>query len=395
MSEAFEATTRDQNPYPYYENLHRAEPVVWDEDLHAWLVHDLGLCREVLQHESRFNRADRLLVGGPENKGDPRSLALIDGKEHARLHRLYSQLIDDDRASELQHSCVRPAADELIDLFGKGGRPDLATSYADVLPLSAGFRILGLSPTYDELKEQTRELRQGRWKWNESMGSDAEEARISGESVAALQKLFMPIIREHEDGEGDDLICEIWRRGRELLEDWNEVDAYSLAQTQLGGETPFLLCNLLHILATDPTLQRQLREAPELIPAFVEEGVRAVGPVHYQMRIATARTQLGPTTIGEGDRVLPMLAAANRDPRVFDDPSRIELDRRAIRNHVGFGFGPRYCTGGALARAEAREGISRLLERVPMFELDREAPAPRLAGFHVRSYRPLHVVFST
>ncbi len=392
MTQAFSAT-RDADPYPYYKELHSGSPVIWDSTLRAWLVHDLDLCRFVLQHEAEFNRADRFLEGGPENKGDPRSLALIDGKAHARLHRLYAQLIDDERADALRESAIRPAADELIDAFIDRKSVDLTAAYADLLPLYSGFRVLGLSPEYDVMRPRVRELRLGRWKWNESMGDDAEEARISGESVASLRALFAPIIRAHEQATDDDLICEIWRRGRALFDDWGELDTHSLAQTQLGGETPYLLANVLYLLANDRDLQQRLRESPQLSDDVVEEGLRLVGPVHYQMRVVTKDLVLGSTEMRKGDRVLPMLAAANRDPDAFDEPDAFRLDRPNLKKHVGLGFGPRYCTGASLAKAETREGIQRLLERVQPFALDPAHQAPQLGAFHVRSFRPVTVVF--
>jgi cytochrome P450 len=75
-------------------------------------------------------------------------------------------------------------------------------------------------------------------------------------------------------------------------------------------------------------------------------------------------------TIPAGSAVLLMLAAANRDPRVFDDPNRFDIHRQ-IRHHLTFGFGIHYCLGAALGRLEGRIALEEILKRFPEWEVDR------------------------
>jgi len=139
-----------------------------------------------------------------------------------------------------------------------------------------------------------------------------------------------------------------------------------------GSETTTnLLSGLLLTLAQRPDVFTRLREHPELIPAAIEEQLRFVSPVQGFYRTATRDYTVGAQTIPAGARVLLLFAAANRDPRRFDDPDTFDLNRNPS-NHLAFGGGIHYCLGAALARAEAQIAIGTLIRRFPHVELAAE-----------------------
>ncbi len=120
-----------------------------------------------------------------------------------------------------------------------------------------------------------------------------------------------------------------------------------------GSETTTnLLSGLLLTLAQRPELYAQLREHPELIPAAIEEQLRFVSPVQGFYRTATRDYTVGANTIPAGARVLLLFAAANRDPRHFEDPDNFDLNRNPS-DHLAFGVGIHYCLGTPLTRLEA------------------------------------------
>ena len=141
-----------------------------------------------------------------------------------------------------------------------------------------------------------------------------------------------------------------------------------------GSETTTnLLSGLLLTLAQRPDVFTRLREHPELIPAAIEEQLRFVSPVQGFYRTATRDYTVGAQTIPAGARVLLLFAAANRDPRRFDDPDTFDLNRNPS-DHLAFGGGIHYCLGTPLSRLEASRVFSQLLPRVDAIRLDRGLP---------------------
>ncbi len=132
-----------------------------------------------------------------------------------------------------------------------------------------------------------------------------------------------------------------------------------------GGEsTASLIGSAAWVLATRPDIQRQLRDHPELIGAFLEEVLRFEPPFRGHYRHVVRDTTLDGFHLAEGSRLLLLWGAANRDPSHFADPDEFRLDRGVTgKGHVAFGKGAHFCVGAALARLEARIVIESLLER--------------------------------
>jgi hypothetical protein len=162
-------------------------------------------------------------------------------------------------------------------------------------------------------------------------------------------------------------------QGREggLTED--EIAADCIAMLFAGHETTTNLIGngLLALLAHPAELQR-LREQPALIGSAVEELLRYASPVGAQVRIATEDFKLHGKHIERGSRVFLMVHAANRDPRQFGDPDRLDIARQD-NPHLTFGMGIHYCLGASLARAEGQIALSTLLGRLHEIELQQGA----------------------
>jgi hypothetical protein len=135
-----------------------------------------------------------------------------------------------------------------------------------------------------------------------------------------------------------------------------------------GADTTWsaLSASLLH-LGTHPEDRRRLREEPKLMSTAIEELLRAYAPVMLA-RVSTQDADVHGRHIPAGERMLFPLAAANRDPGVFEDPDQVRLDRR--RNaHLTFGSGAHRCLGSPLARLEMRVAIEEWLGVMPEFEV--------------------------
>jgi cytochrome P450 len=133
-----------------------------------------------------------------------------------------------------------------------------------------------------------------------------------------------------------------------------------------------LILNALYALSLRPGTLDRVRQDLSLIPGAINETIRWLGPVQSATRHVVGEAAVRGVTFREGDTVNCMLAAANHDPAMFENPSVFDIDRRNVQRQVGFAVGPHHCLGSRLARAEARIALERLFERLPDFRLDPE-----------------------
>jgi cytochrome P450 family 150 subfamily A5 len=145
-----------------------------------------------------------------------------------------------------------------------------------------------------------------------------------------------------------------------------------------GGQetTVRLLSFALRIIAERPDLQERLRGDRDVIPNFVEETLRFESPLRAQFRMAKVRTTVAGVDVPAGSTMMLLPGAANRDPRLFEDPHTFDPDRPNAKYHVAFGHGIHHCAGAHLARAEGRVTINRLLDRTSSVAISERAHGP-------------------
>ncbi|MDZ4235081.1 MAG: cytochrome P450, partial [Dietzia sp.] len=133
-----------------------------------------------------------------------------------------------------------------------------------------------------------------------------------------------------------------------------------------GFETTVnLLGNGIRLLLDTPGHLETLSARPELWPTAVEEILRLDSPVQMSARVARRDIDVAGTAVQRGELVIIHLAGANRDPEVFADPHRFDLERDNAGKHLSFSGGRHFCLGAALARAEGEVGLRTFFERYP------------------------------
>lgn len=148
-------------------------------------------------------------------------------------------------------------------------------------------------------------------------------------------------------------------------------------------------------LLEHPDQLAALRAEPDLMPGAVEELMRYLTVTDMFFRYATEDIELGGETIAEGSTVLLSMLAANRDPRRFDDPDRLDV-RRDARGHLAFGHGVHQCLGQQLARIEMRAGFAGLIDRFPTLRLAIPAGEVRLrTDMNIYGVHELPVTWTT
>jgi cytochrome P450 len=351
------------DPYPVYHRLREEDPVHWSEELGHWL---LTRYRDVVfvLRDRRFSAANR----PPQRRwGRPTTMVNADPPEHARLRRV--------AAAPFNHQAVeamRPAIQEAVDslLEGLEGQVDLAERLATPLPLLIIGRILGLSErARDVLMRELVAFAPGAGRRRAGMMGDAAPPSPD-------DSYWRSVVEEHRASPGEDLVCQlIAARQQGLLHDDEELVDTLVLLYVAGMETTIgLIGNGLLALLRHPDQWQRLCRDPRLARQAVEEALRYDPPVHGVSRRALADVEVGGRTIRRGEKVLCLLAAANRDPEVFPDPDRFDIGR-AQGDHLAFGTGVHTCLGALLARAEGEVAIATLARRFPDLRL---AGEPRI-----------------
>lgn len=142
-------------------------------------------------------------------------------------------------------------------------------------------------------------------------------------------------------------------------------------------------------LARNPAEATRLRTTPELLPQAIDELLRYAGPARAVFREATKDLSVGGARIRSGDRVILLLAAANRDPAQFPDPDRLDFGR-AVATHLAFGRGTHACSGAQLIRMAAAVATDALLRATTALDLAGEVDW--IGGFAIRAPASLPVV---
>jgi cytochrome P450 len=125
-------------------------------------------------------------------------------------------------------------------------------------------------------------------------------------------------------------------------------------------------------LARHPEQRAELAAEPSLLKEAFEELLRFEPPTAYTGRTTTRDVQMYGQTIPAGAHVALVTMSAQRDERAFEDPDRFDIRRKVAANQVGFGAGPHYCLGAALARLEGRVALGEILRRWPEWDVDLE-----------------------
>ena len=163
--------------------------------------------------------------------------------------------------------------------------------------------------------------------------------------------------------------------------DQDELQAIAGLVLAAGFETTVnLLGNGIRMLLDTPEHLDTLRRRPELWPNAVEEILRLDSPVQLTARVALRDVEVAGARIEQGELVVIYLAAANRDPAVFPDPHRFDIERPNAGRHLAFSGGRHFCLGAALARAEGEVGLRTFFDRFPRGAGGRYRKQARHAG---------------
>lgn len=385
-----------EDPFPWYHSMRQRHPVWCDERNHLWHLfryEDVALFLRDHERWSVARRREQL----PEDKRGAPTLLSSDPPEHTRLRGLTQPAFTLRRINALE-ARIEEITQGLIDEALQSRTVDVVDALAFPLPALVICELLGvpeserqrfraLADTLVEVLGRAEEPPAG-------AGDDGPRVTMAMGDTSPIMGQFLAFCDTLIEGKikepGEDLITTLVQA---------RIDGQPLPRAQLqrlvvqfivaGHETTTnLISNAFLELLRHPEAVARLRAHPELIPAAVEEVLRYSSPVQLRVRTAIRPVTIGDVTIPENSFALGWLQAANRDPSVFPDPDRFDIDR-SPNPHIAFGLGNHYCVGAPLARAEAIIALRQWLTRVKDFRRVDDAPLRRGPTFVLRGLKSL------
>jgi cytochrome P450 len=362
------------NPFAFYVDAYEHHPVVKIQGQNMYAVFSYELIKEVIDRVDDFSsNFSQFVQGGQrenpavraiDSKGWPfvDTLLTADPPLHTRFRSLVNIAFSAPRVNKFSNQ-VRSLAIALLEDFGPSGEGDFSREFARRFPVDVITDMIGLS----ELpKAQVR-------KWADAIADRFGAAMSTEREVECAQEVL-----EFQTA----IMAQIQERRREPKDDF----VGALIAAQVAGEAPLSDVEILSILqqiipaASDtttitlirglllmlkfPEIMQELRATPSRLTPFIEELLRIESPLQSTFRISRRQTTLGGVEIEAGAQILVRVGAANRDPSVFPEPDKFDMDRKNVRMHMSFGRGHHSCLGMMLARKELTIAFEEILSRM-------------------------------
>jgi cytochrome P450 len=360
------------DPFPLYRRLQDEDPAHWSAQLKSWVLTRYDdvkrVCLDLRMSSDRL-RPFFAALPSPEASRMMELIRILtlwmvfrDPPEHTRLRRLASQVFH-VRSMHALRPNVEALTAWLLERIGERERFDFIADFAGPLPALVIMDMLGVPRgELERLKRLSDEMAL-------FIGSARDTPDKYARAEAATQEMaeiFRGLIDARRAEPQRDLLSELVHvedGGNRLTQD--ELVATCVLLLFAGHETTtHHITNGLAALLRFPAELEKLRANPALAPAAVEELLRYDGPIGAQVRIVQEPQSFHGRDLKRGDRVFVMMNAANRDPRAYEEPDRVDLGRRGVP-HLTFGYGVHICLGFPLARLEGQIALPAVLARWP------------------------------
>ncbi len=368
-----------------YDQMRSEAPIMWhpeqaDTGAGFWALTSYNLVKQVELDPATFSsqKGGILMNYGVDDGGQHpllRSASLnsminLDRPHHTTLRMEHMQFFRTDFVKELQKKVEAQTNKLLDDMRAKGQIVDMVENFSAELPLFTLCEILGV-PEADRprLVHWMHFLEMAQYQaQQEGLGNISEDQILT--FISEVQAMFdygRDLLAKRRSDPQEDLLSAIANV---------EIDGELLSPEYLDGSwllivfagndtTRNSLSGTMKLLTQNPDARAALLADDSKFPNFVHEAIRMVSPVTYMRRTATQDTELGGQQIGEGEKIVMMYAAANRDPAKFVDPHAFKLERDNAKEHLAFGLGPHVCIGQKVANMQLETAYRNILRRFP------------------------------
>ncbi len=376
-----------ENPYPTLDMLRQESPVHENSDGSVYLTRYqdcLAVYRSRDMLSDKTEAFDEKFGQCPLLEHHTTSLIFNDPPYHTVVRKLISGAFTPRKLREME-ALIETIVDDLLDTIAEQNTIDMVADFGTILPTEIISFMLGIPK---EFRQKLRGYSISILGALDPVVSN-ERMHAGNQAVSEFSDILNDLInyrRENPDSaqQGEVLESLIFgeHEGRKL--DQKELIQNCIFLLNAGHETTTsLVSNSVSLFLDHPAQHRKLLNDPTLIDGAVEECLRVESPLQIGNRQAATDFTFGDHKIKEGTYIHTSIAGANRDPSVFADPHKFDIERNNNK-HIAFITGIHVCLGATLARMEGRIALGKLLSRFPDMQWDGDAerlPLARFRGF--------------
>ena len=393
------------DPFDHYREVHEAGIAIEHlPEMNTFVVYSYDLCSEATGKPEIFSNDFTSLMGADDEEikailaegwDNPPTLLTADHPVHTRNRKLVNLAFSAPRVNAIEDD-MRKKSIELIEAMAAKGGGDFVEDFAIPLPVAMIAQQIGLDNDPKQVKE-----------WSDaavdrfSQLVDRERELECARAFVEYQKYMKSKIAERREHGGDDLLTDLVEARVEGETPLTDEEIMSIMQQFMvaGNETTTsTIAGCMLQLIRNPDQMAKAKAAaggrdPKLIQNMVEEALRYETPTAGMWRVVREDTELGGQAIPAGSMVQLRYAAANRDPKKFENPDKFDVERKNARAHLAFGKGPHMCVGNMLSRKEMFVAFDELLERLDNFKLADEDGIKILPNILLRGVTRLPITF--
>jgi cytochrome P450 len=348
------------DPYPRYRELRDLAAAVWLRPTRMFALSRFEDVRNALRNWEVFSSAHGAAMNEPINQAIAGNTLGSDPPLHDKLRGVLLRPLSPSAMKDVT-ALIEAEAEGLAERLVARGTFDAATDLAQYLPVTIVSHLVGLPEGGRE-----RMLEWGSAAFD-SLGPANARCLAAGQTAMGLveyaSKIEPATVRR---GSWAAMAFEAAERGEITLHQARGLILDYVAPSL--DTTIFAISSALWLFALHPEQWDLVRENAALIPAAINEVLRAESPIQIFSRYVTRATEVDGVEIPSGSRVLVMYGSANRDERKWQEPERFDIRRKATEQ-LAFGHGEHLCVGLPLARLELRALLTSLAKRVNRFEI--------------------------
>jgi cytochrome P450 len=391
-----------EDPYRFFRHLQQEDPVHWSP-LGFWVVTRFDDARRVLI-DKQFGQGDfvrniQLFYGDdfdvmshPAYAWLSRVFVMQDPPQHTRVRGLVANALSLKRIRAMEPR-VRELARSQLERYRSGGYDNFITDYAYLFPTLVMCDMLGMDgeECSPELLLKLNQAIADTFPVFETRALGEDELALADRQMVFLTEFFDRLFDSRRRKPKDDLTTAMVQSG----DDGDALTAEELSTSVIGlfgagfETTAHMIGNGMYCLGQYPEQRQRLLADIGLAASAVEEFLRFESSLQATYRTALQAETIAGQAIEPGQRILAIVAAANRDPAHFENPDVFDISPRE-QKPLTFGGGIHYCVGAELARLEGRVFLEELVSSYPGFEVD-TASAKRRPAFLFRGFEALDV----
>ena len=393
------------DPFDHYRAMHEAGVAIEHlAEMNTYVVYSYDLCSEATAKPEIFSNDFTALMGADDEEiqailddgwDNPPTLLTADHPVHTRNRKLVNLAFSAPRVNAIEED-MRVKSIELIDAMVTKGGGDFVEDFSIPLPVAMIAQQIGLDNDPKQVKE-----------WSDaavdrfSQMVDRERQLECARAFVEYQKYMKSKIDDRRANGGNDLLTDLVEARVEGETPLTDEEIMSIMQQFMvaGNETTTsTIAGCMLQLIRNPEQMAKAKAAaggrdPKLIQNMIEEALRYETPTAGMWRLVKEDTELGGQALAAGSMVQLRYAAANRDPKKFENPDDFDIERKNARAHLAFGKGPHMCVGNMLSRKEMFVAFDELLERLDNFQLTDEGGIRILPNILLRGVTRLPISY--